>query len=352
MIAAIVKKIKENFKMERVIIKRLLIAVFFVVLLLLLSLLMGRYPISIRELFDVLFSRIIVVDRSWSVVVETVIFNIRLPRIIVAVLVGMALATSGTAYQGMFKNPMVSPSILGVSAGAGFGAAVAILLSLDIVGIQIFAFLFGILAVSLAFSISRLVSKDNNVSLILVLSGMIVSTLFSSLISLTKYVADPDDKLPAITFWLMGSFSSVGFKDVCTIIGPILLGLISLYLLSWKLNILSFGEEEAQSVGVNTNRLRMIVILSSTLITASAISVSGLIGWVGLIVPHLARMIVGSDHRVLIPTSMLMGGMYLLVVDDLARSIISIEIPIGILTSLIGAPFFVWLLLKSRRGWS
>lgn len=351
MTSAIFNKIKEYFKMERVIVKRLLIAVFFVVLLLL-SLLMGRYPISIQELFNVLFSRITVVDRNCSAVVETVIFNIRLPRIIVAVLVGMALATSGTAYQGMFKNPMVSPSILGVSAGAGFGAAVAILLSLDIVGIQIFAFLFGILAVSLAFSISRLVSKDHNVSLILVLSGMVVSTLFSSLISLTKYVADPDDKLPAITFWLMGSFSSVDFKDVCTIIGPILLGLIPLYLLSWKLNILSFGEEEAQSVGVNTNRLRMIVILSSTLITASAISVSGLIGWVGLIVPHLARMIVGSDHRVLIPTSMLMGGMYLLVVDDLARSIISIEIPIGILTSLIGAPFFVWLLLKSRRGWS
>lgn len=347
----IINKIKNSLKLKTGSVKKILFLLL-LIFLFIVSLVMGRYPISLQELFRVFLSRIIAVEHTWSNVVETVIFRIRLPRIIIAILVGTGLTASGTAYQGMFKNPMVSPSILGVSAGAGFGAAVAILLSFDIVGIQIFAFLFGILAVTLAFSIGKVVSKGYNTSLILVLSGLVVSTLFNSLISLTKYVADPDDKLPTITFWLMGSFTSVNMGDVYTIIVPMLIGLIPLYLLKWKINTLSFGEEEAQSVGINTNRLRTVIILCSTLVTASAISVSGLIGWVGLIVPHLARMIVGSDHRVLLPTSMLMGGMYLLLVDDLARSIISIEIPIGILTSLIGAPFFVWLLIKSRRGWS
>lgn len=347
----LINKIKNSLKLKITSMNKLLLLLLFIFLFIL-SLVMGRYPISFEELLKVFLSRIMEIEQTWPKVVETVIFRIRLPRIIVATMVGTALATSGTAYQGMFKNPMVSPSILGVSAGAGFGAAVGILLSFDIVGIQISAFLFGILATTLAFSISKIVSKSSSVSLILVLSGLVVSTLFSSLISLTKYVADPDDKLPAITFWLMGSFASIDMSDVYTIILPMLVGLIPLYLLKWKINTLSFGEEEAQSVGINTNKLRTVIILCSTLVTASAISISGLIGWVGLIVPHLARMLVGSDNRVLLPTSMLMGGMYLLLVDDLARSIISIEIPIGILTSLIGAPFFVWLLIKSRRGWS
>lgn len=291
-------------------------------------------------------------DRDWSNIIETVIFDIRLPRVIAAILVGMSLAASGTAYQGMFRNPMVSPNILGVSAGAGFGAAFAILISLNAVGVQFFAFIFGILAVTISYFISKIVSKKSNITLILVLSGMVVSALFSSLISLIKYIADPDDKLPAITYWLMGSFASVEIEDIYTIIIPMFIGLIPLYLLRWKINTLSFGDEEALGVGISTNRLRMIIIICSTLITAAAVSISGLIGWVGLIVPHLARMVVGSDHKTLLPSSMFIGGIYLLLVDDLARSLISIELPIGILTSLIGAPFFIWLLMKSRRGWS
>ena len=311
----------------------------------------GRYGISPVMLLKIFFSKLFNLPVTWSSTVETIIINVRTPRIIAAMLVGAALSISGASYQGLFKNPMVSPDILGASAGAGFGAALGILLSFSVVEIQIMSFVFGLGAVMLTYSISTFIGRGNNGTLVLVLTGMVIATLFSSFTSMTKYVADPYSKLPAITFWLMGSLSSITASDVKVLMVPILIGAIPLILLRWKINVLSFGEEEAKAMGIDTFRLRMIIIFSSTMITAASVSISGMIGWVGLIIPHIARLIVGPNYKVLIPASILIGSTYLLLVDNLARSIFSIEIPLGILTSLIGAPFFIFLLLKGRRGW-
>lgn len=317
----------------------------------LISFTLGRYAISIPEILNIFFSKIFGLKVTWPDTVETVIFKVRIPRILAAMLVGAALSISGASYQGLFKNPMVSPDILGASAGAGFGAAVGILMSLGIVGIQVSSFLFGLGAVALTFVINTIIGRGNNAVLILVLTGMVVSTLFSSFISMTKYLADPYSKLPAITFWLMGGLSSISMKDVKMILIPILLGAIPLVLLRWKLNVLSFGEEEAKALGIDTSKLRLVIIICSTLLTAASVSICGMIGWIGLIIPHLARMLVGPNYKVLLPASLLIGSTFLLLVDDVARSAFPLEIPLGILTSLIGAPFFIYLLLKGKRGW-
>jgi iron complex transport system permease protein len=261
------------------------------------------------------------------------------------------MALAGASYQGMFKNPMVSPDILGASAGAGFGAAVAILCSLGVAGVQIMAFLFGIGAVVLTLAICKLISKGSNVTLILVLAGMVVSTLFASFISITKYVADPDNKLPAITFWLMGGLTTVGTKDVVLLFSLLFTGAIPLFVIRWKLNVLSFGDEEAQALGVDVRQIRLLVIASSTLLTASCVSVCGLVGWIGLIIPHMTRLIVGPNFKILIPAATLIGAIFLLIVDDVARCAFPVEIPLGILTALIGAPFFLYLLIKGKKGW-
>ncbi len=311
----------------------------------------GRYSIPIQDILGIFISKIFGLKATWGEAVETVIFSVRIPRIFAAMLVGGALSVSGAAYQGLFKNPMVSPDILGASAGAGFGAAMAILLSCGLIGVQISSFLFGMGAVVLTFLVSSLIGRGNNVTLILVLTGMVVSTLFSSFVSITKYVADPEGKLPAITFWLMGGLSSIRANDVKIILIPVLIGLIPLILIRWKLNVLSFGEEEAKAMGIDTTKLRIIVIICSTLLTASAVSISGMVGWIGLIIPHFARMIVGPNYKILLPASLLIGSTFLLLVDDVARSAFTVEIPLGILTSLIGAPFFIYLLIKGKRGW-
>lgn len=318
----------------------------------LISITMGRYSITVPELFKILFSKALGQNISYPEVIDTVIFQVRIPRIITAMLIGASLSVSGAVYQGMFKNPMVSPDILGTSAGAGFGAALAILFSFSTVGIQLTSFGFGLLAVGLTYSISTKVGKDGNIMFVLILAGMLVSTIFQSFISLSKYVADPYEKLPAITFWLMGSLSSINQRDTLIMLLPFLLGIVPIVLVRWHLNALSFGEEEAKSLGIDTKFLRLTVIICSTMLTAASVSVAGMIGWVGLLVPHLARMIVGPDFKVLIPASALIGGTYLLLVDNIARSVVSIEIPLGILTSLIGAPFFVYLLFRTRKGWS
>lgn len=312
---------------------------------------LGRYGISLTEILNIFFSKILGREVTWTATTETVIFNVRLPRILAAMLVGGALSISGASYQGLFKNPMVSPDILGASAGAGFGAAVGILLSLGIAGIQVTSFLFGLGAVALTFIISTIIGKGNNAVLVLVLTGMVVSTLFTSFISMTKYLADPYSKLPAITFWLMGGLSTISMKDINIIIFPILLGAVPIILLRWKLNVLSFGEEEAKALGIDTSVIRVIIIICSTLLTAASVSICGMIGWVGLIIPHLARMLVGPNYKVLLPASFFIGSTYLLIVDDVARSSFALEIPLGILTSLIGAPFFIYLLIKGKRGW-
>lgn len=311
----------------------------------------GRYEIPLQLLLKVFFGKILGIEGTWTPTVQTVVFDIRLPRILAALLIGGAMALAGASYQGMFKNPMVSPDILGASAGAGFGAAVAILCSLGVAGVQIMAFLFGIGAVVLTLAIGKLISKGSNVTLILVLAGMVVSTLFASFISITKYVADPDNKLPAITFWLMGGLTTVGTNDVVLLFFLLFTGAIPLFVIRWKLNVLSFGDEEAQALGVDVRQIRLLVIASSTLLTAACVSVCGLVGWIGLIIPHMTRLLVGPNFKILIPAATLIGAIFLLIVDDVARCAFPVEIPLGILTALIGAPFFLYLLIKGKKGW-
>jgi iron complex transport system permease protein len=319
------------------------------IMIFILSFTIGRYPISPGELFSVMAAKFLPLEQTWPATLDTVVFQVRLPRILAAVLVGAALATSGAAYQGMFINPLVSPDILGASAGACFGAALAIFCSLNYAGIQILSFVFGLVAVLITYAVSSRIRHES--TLTLVLSGILIGTLFTSGTSLLKYMADPFDKLPAITYWLMGSLSSISSEDVLAVILPMLAGGFVLYLVRWRLNVLSLGEEEASALGLDTRKLKMIVILCATMMTSAAVSISGMIGWVGLIVPHLARMIVGPNYKVLLPASIIIGGTYLLLVDDLARVMASVEIPLGILTSIIGAPFFIYLLMHSRRGW-
>jgi iron complex transport system permease protein len=316
------------------------------------SFLIGRYPLSPGMALRMFVGKALHLPQVWTDDMEAVLFRIRLPRIVAAMMVGAALSTSGAAYQGMFRNPLVSPDILGVSAGASFGAALAILLSWGIIGIQAAAFGFGLLAVMVTYLVSTRLSKNRDTVLVMILTGVIVGTLFSSFVSLIKYMADPTSKLPAITFWLMGSLASVSSHDVRMALIPILLGLIPLVLLRWKLNVMSFGDEEAKTLGINTGVLRFVVIICATLMTASAVSISGVVGLVGLIVPHLARLLVGPNYKVLLPVSILMGCMFLLGVDDLARAMYSVEIPLGIITSIIGAPIFLYLLLNNRGGWT
>ena len=316
-----------------------------------LSCTVGRYAISVFDIFKTFYTAIFKHNNSNTSTIAAVLFNIRIPRIFAAMLIGAALSMSGAAYQGLFRNPMVSPDILGASAGAGFGASLAILLSFGITGIQISSFLFGIGAVALTYIISAAIDRDNNATLVLVLSGMVVSTLFSSFVSMIKYVADPYSKLPAITFWLMGGLSSTTMDDVKVLIIPVILGTVPLILFRYKLNVLSFGEEEAKALGVDTKKIRLIIIVCSTLLTASSVSVCGMIGWIGLIIPHLSRMLVGPNYKFLLPTAMLLGCSFLLIVDDIARTLFTIEIPLGILTAIIGAPFFIYLLVRGRRGW-
>ncbi len=328
---------------------KIIILLFTLIFIFIFSFALGRYPVPPGQLLEVLASQIITMEPTWNVTVETVIFQVRLPRILAAILVGAALSTAGAAYQGMFKNPLVSPDILGASAGAGFGAALGIYFSFSMVGIQLMAFVGGLLAVGLTYGISIRIRHDP--MLALVLSGVMIGSLFTAAISCIKYIADPYDKLPAITFWLMGSLASITSRDVYMVLIPIILGGLLLYLLRWRLNVLAMGEEEAQVLGINTRAMKTIVIICCTLMTAASVSISGLIGWVGLVIPHLARMIVGPNYQVLLPASILLGGAYLLLVDDLARLIASMEIPLGILTALIGVPFFLYLLLNSKWGW-
>ncbi len=315
----------------------------------LLSLCVGRFPVSLQQLGNWLYSAV----TDWSSVKDDqlsyVFISLRFPRILTAIITGAALAAAGAAYQGIFCNPMVSPDILGASTGAGFGAAVAIVLGCSAFGIQTSAFIFGLIAVGISVFITSSVGRVYNIILVLVLSGMIVSSMFGSFVAVTKYVADPYRQLPEITFWLMGSLSSIDTKAMKFAIPTVLFGLILLYCIRWRINIMTFGDEEAKALGVNTSAVRMIVISAATLITSSVVSLCGQIAWVGLIIPHLSRMLVGPDYNRLLPLSILMGGSYLLAVDDIARMAMQTEIPLGILTSLIGAPFFIFLLLRTGK---
>ncbi|HJJ55029.1 MAG TPA: iron ABC transporter permease, partial [Methanocorpusculum sp.] len=323
------KRKAPNYKLRFLILILLAAVCFFI------SLGIGRFGLTPYEVIRILFSGIIPFDQmdfaDWSI-----IFNVRLPRICGAFLIGAALATAGAAYQGMFQNPLVSPDILGASAGAGFGAAFAIYTNQPSIMIAVCAFIGAIAAVLIAYGVSKLAKGSATLSL--VLGGILVGSLFSACTSYIKLVADTNNQLPEITYWMMGGLSKIDMNDVIFALIGIGIGIIPLILLRWRLNVLTLGEDEAKSMGVNTNRLRLITIICATLITAVAVSISGIIGWIGLVIPHFCRMIFGYDYRRIVPAAIIFGGAFLILVDDFARNLATIEIPIGILTAFIGAP--------------
>lgn len=328
---------------------RLVILIVALVVLAVVSLGLGRYPIDPVTVGRILIGQVFGTHGSWSAVQQTVVMQVRLPRILAGLLVGAALSSSGAAYQVMFRNPLVSPDILGVSAGAGFGASVAILAGLSSAELQALSFVCGLLAAALAVGIGRTVGRGSLV--VLVLGGVVVAAMFNALISGTQYFANPQTTLPEITFWLFGSLARATMGSL--VVPAVIVGvcLVALYLIRWPLTVLAAGDDEARSLGVNRTLIWTVAIVSSTLMTATVVSLAGIIGWVGLVVPHLGRFLVGPSFHRLLPVSMVIGAGYLLAVDDVARSATSLDLPIGILTALIGAPFFVLLLVKAGRRW-
>jgi len=316
----------------------------------LVCLMFGKYPLSAGEVFAALrtsFGGQTPADPTSL----TVIYSVRLPRVMAAIVVGSVLAAAGATYQGLFRNPLISPDILGVAAGANLGAVLGIFLSLSVVVIQMLSFAGGLAAVLAVYLIGGLI-RGRDPILTLVLAGVAVGALVGAGISLIKILADPYDQLPAITYWLLGSLASVTLADLAFILPSVVVGTLTLFLLRWRVNLLSLGEDEARALGVETRRLRPILVVAATLMTSAVVSISGVIGWIGLVVPHVVRMLVGPDFRVLLPASMIAGAAFLLVIDLLARTMALTEIPLGILTATVGAPFFLGLLARGRTGWS
>ena len=319
---------------------RYILTGFLFIIVFFLSLSIGSYSIPMTNTLK------IVLGSYHNSIEHTIIMNIRLPRLVFDVLVGSGLSVSGASYQSIFKNPLVSPDILGVANGAAFGAALAILLNLGLYATEFLAFLFGILAVFIAVLLAK---RDNEIPILgLVISGIVVGAFFVSLLGMAKYFADTQNQLPQIVLWLLGSFSGVGWNSWPAIL-IIAVCMMVIYFMRWQLNILSLSDEEAKALGINVALARKIIVVLSTIITAASVSIVGIVGWVGLIIPHISRLIVGSDNVKVIPMTIIIGGIFLLLADDLARNITSGEIPIGILTSFIGAPFFAYL-YKIQRG--
>ena len=316
------------------------------------SLTLGRYPVTGAQLAGFcgrLLSHTPAVADRQAHIITNILVDIRLPRITAAVLIGAALSVSGAVFQSMFINPLVSPGLLGVLAGASFGAAVGMILAGSWWMVQALAFGFGLIAVLAALAVSAFNRSDR--LLMLILGGIVSGALFTSLLSVVKYLADPYEQLPAIVYWLMGGLSAVDRATVLAASGPIAGGTLVLVLLGGYLNVLSMGDEEARTLGVNVGLLRLLFIFLATVISALTVVLGGIIGWVGLLVPHIARMLVGPDNRILLPAAALIGATYLLIADNIARLLFSVEVPIGILTSLIGIPFFAFVLHKARKGW-
>ncbi|ELZ5941056.1 FecCD family ABC transporter permease [Providencia vermicola] len=332
--------------MSRVMTSGLLLVVFIICFVIALN--SGKYSLTFNQFLNLLMAELSTSTTIDDPRTATVFWQIRFPRTLAAIIIGGGLAIAGAAYQGMFRNPLVSPDILGVSAGAGVGAVIAIFLGQSLVYIQLAAFIGGLLAVTLVCLIARM-ARQHDPILSLVLVGVAISALCGSAISLMKILADPYTQLPSITFWLLGGLSSITQHDLLSAFPIMLLGIIPLLLLRWRMNLLSLSDEEAKSLGINVSLLRAVFIISATLITASAVSIAGIIGWIGLIVPHITRMIVGANFRYQLPASMAIGAIMLLITDTLARSIAAIELPLGILTSAVGAPFFLAILLQTRR---
>lgn len=318
--------------------------------LIVVSLMVGLYGISVENVVRALLSPLMPGIAADVPATETLlVLRIRLPRVLAAALIGAVLAGTGVAFQGIFKNPLVDSNLLGVTSGAGFGAALALLMGAGTVIVQSFAFGFGLLAVTLAYAGSRLYSTAPII--VLTLMGILIGSFFGSLTSLLKYVADPLDTLPAITFWLLGGLTGVTWASVPLLAALTLTGGAFLWLVRWRLNILSLGDAEAATLGMNPNRLKLVIIVAATLMTAAAVAVGGVIGWIGLVIPHAGRMLVGPDHTRLIPASLALGASFLLVIDNISRTLLPTEVPLGILTGLIGVPILVVLLRRSRTGW-
>jgi len=326
------------------------LAIVGLLLLFFISFSVGRFPITFGELLNLVWSKITGMPTGLPGTVEAVVFKVRGPRVLASMVVGGALAVSGAVYQGLFRNPLVSPDILGVSSGAALGAVLGIYFSLGVVGIQVLAFAVGLGAVAAVYLIGTFLRHHDPI-LTLVLAGVVIGTLLSSVVGLIKYLADPYNQLPAITFWLLGSLTGITPADLWAIFPAIAAGLVPLYLLRWRINVMTLGDEEAQALGVDTQRIRLVVIAAATLMSAAAVSVSGIIGWIGLLIPHFARLLVGPDFARLLPAAVLLGAGYLLGVDTLARTISTIEVPLGVLTAFIGTPFFIWVLAVSHRAW-
>src|SRR6516162_2684190 len=311
----------------------------------------GRYPVSPAELADVLWSRLLGRPSAAPPAVENVVLLVRGPRVIAAVLVGGALAVAGTAFQGLFRNPLVSPDILGASSGAALGAVVGIYFSLGVLAIEGTAFAGGLAAVACVYVLgSALRARDPII--VLVLTGVVVGSLFGAAVGLVKYLADPYNQLPAMTFWLLGSLSATTAADLAPLFAPIAIGALVLIALRWRMNVMSLPEEEARALGVATGPLRAAIVAAATLVTSASVAAAGIIGWVGLVVPHLARSLVGPDFARLLPAAAILGGGYLLLIDTLARTMAQVEVPLGILTAVIGTPFFIWLLASMQKTWS
>ncbi len=337
--------------MSRSALPGLAIAVLVLIAGLLLAFTVGRYPVSLGDLVNVLLAKLSGHRADVSPAVESVILQVRGPRVLAAAMVGAALAVAGTAFQGLFRNPLVSPDILGASSGAALGAVLGIYFSLGIFAIQAFAFAGGLVAVAAVYMIGSAVRSRDPV-LVLVLTGVVVGALLGAGVGLVKYLADPYNQLPAMTFWLLGSLSATGVSDLLPLFGPIAVGATVLIALRWRMNAMSLPEEEARALGLSTGPLRVVIVAAATLVTSASVATAGIIGWVGLVVPHLARSLVGPDFARLLPAAAILGGGYLLVIDTLARTAAEVEIPLGILTAVVGTPFFIWLLASMQRNWS
>lgn len=314
------------------------------------SLGLGRVEVPVRTVVAILAAPFTGAAEDWPAAFGQIVLNVRLPRIIAAIMVGGALAAAGAGYQNLFRNPIVSPDILGVSAGAGFGASLGVMLNLGSTAIQAAAFVGGLTAVALVFAIGQAINRHSLI--ILVLVGVVIAAFFQAMISVLKILADPIDVLPVITFWLLGGLNKITPADLPVAGAAIALSLAVLFALRWQINVMSVGADEARTLGINVAATRAALVVVATLMTAAAVSIAGIVGWIGLVVPHVARMLVGPSFERLLPVSVLCGAVLLLAVDDISRAASSMEIPLGITTSVFGAPLFLMLLLRAKAAWS
>lgn len=329
---------------------KIIALVSFTLIVFFLSFLVGRFAISPKTVFDIIVSQVLDIPQYWEKTLTTVVMQVRLPRIILGIFVGGALSVSGASYQTLFKNPMVSPDILGVSAGAGFGAALMMIYDAPWWVIQLSSLVFGLLAVTATYVIAYIFGKHTITMLIL--AGVVISSLFGSLLSIVKTWADTENALPSITFWLMGSLGRGKMSDVLLMLPGLTLSLSLLFIFRYQINTLAAGEDEALTMGVNVTLIKLIVVISSTLMTVSSVCICGIIGWIGMVVPHISRMITGANFSKLFITSFFIGGTFLLIIDNIIRGVEGVELPLGVLTALVGTPVFVLLLSRVKKEWA